>query len=514
MKRKIVVVGPEALKRVVEGAYFAADAVKVTYGPRGRNFASGVRGGPVHISNDGISLLREIEGKDEIADLGVRAVREGSAKVNDEVGDGTTGIAILIQSILKAIGVDGAVGVSISAMMDQIEKEKKHAVTILKKLSKEVETEEELIKVAQVSVENPVLAELIGKAQWAVGPGGMVLCEEANSVEDSVEYIHGIKIDNGYSTSRILNNPEKQSLDLVDIHVILTNHIFQNNVNPIVPVLTQLAERGALNVLIIARGFDEGAIQTCVRNIQKEGAINIFPVNSPYVDQNEIMEDLAAVLGAKYIVTDNRNLETMVIGDVGMASKVSYRRHEGLVAGFPEGHNANVDNRVKERVERLEKELEAKDISAFQRKHLQTRLAQLKTGTALIKVGAETEQMRRYKKDKVEDAVNAVRAAMQEGVVPGAGLALMKVADELADGAYLKEALRAPHLRILATMGSDFKVPEWVQDPTKVIRLGIEKACEIASSLATTEVAINWEREKPQYVTNIDSRIAADPDED
>lgn len=509
MKRKIIVTGPEARSRVLAGAKFAADTVKLTLGPFGRNFASGVRGGPVAISNDGVSLLKEIEGRDEIEDLGVRAVREAATKINDKVGDGTTGGAYLTYAVLEAldVGDKDIIGSRRSPVevIEQIRREKEFVITKLDEMTVKIETEAELIDVARVSGEYKGLAEIIGKAQHEVGIHGTVIAEEANSDKDEVEYIHGIRLDNGYTTSRLINNDQKQILELENCYIILTNKIFRNNFPELQHILDGLVKIGALNVILMGGAFDDAIIGLCVKNIEK-GSLRIFPINAPYVDRNEIMEDLAAISGGKYINAEQHNLETMQLSDVGHVSKVVAKRFEGIIAGYPKGKDQRVDALVEKRIEHLE-EKKRGNLSPFELRNINARLSQFKAGTAVIRVGADTEQERKHKKDKVDDAVNAVKAAFQEGVVPGAGLSLKMIADELSDDYLLKQPLYAIHRQIMSLAPSDFEVQDWVRDPVKVIKLQLEHACSIASSLATTEVAINWEREKPKYVTSVDTKI-------
>lgn len=517
MKRKIIVTGPEARKKVIAGVNFAVDAVKLTLGPYGRNFASGIIGGPVRISNDGISLLKEIEGNDEIEDLGVRAVREAASRANDEAGDGTTSAAVMTQAILAEFNLDDEIIVrsrkSPIELINQVREEVKTVIKLLTCMSKEVSSREELISVARVSVEDPALAELIGGAQWDVGKDGTVISEEAISKEDSIEYINGIRLDNGYSSSRIINNQERQSLELSDVYVILTNKVFHgsNWVKQLKHVWDYLSEKGATNIILMGRGFDDEAIGTCVQNI-KEGSLKIFPLNAPYVNQNEVMEDIASVLGGKYLNVDESDLSRFKVADVGHASKIFAKRFEGIIAGFPKGQDESIDNRVAERCTKLEEQL-AGELSPFERRNIETRLSQLRSGTAVVKVGAETEQARKYRKDKVDDAVNAVKAAMQEGIVPGGGLALARIADDLKDEYLIKKPLKAVHAQIMAHAPKGFVIEDWVKDPVKVVRISLQKAAEIAASLATTEIAINFEREKPQYVTTVDNKIRDTSDE-
>lgn len=516
MKRKIIATGPDALKRIIKGANFAANTIKLTHGPYGRNFASGIRGGSIHSSNDGVSLARELVGvvDDEIEDIGVRAVCEGCIKTNDIAGDGTTTAAVLTQAVLSEL--DRKLGLSDgdivgrrqppAELIAQVNRECKEVVEMLKASARTIESKEDLVAIARVSGEYPDLADIIGGARWEVGRHGAVFSEEATSSEDSVEFIHGIRLDNGYTTSRIINNQARQSLDLEDVHVILTNKFFTGSLKQVRHILEKIAEQGAGNVLVMGRGFDDDAIGWCVKQIQ-ESALKVFPVNAPYVDQNEVMEDLAAVLGGRYMNSGERNLETMILDDVGHASKVIFKRFEAIIAGYPEGKNVAVDERIGKRALQLEEKLQG-ELSPFERRLVESRLSQLRGGTALIKVGAETDQERKHKKDKVDDAVNAVQAAFEEGTVMGAGIALNDIANTLPDTFLIREALRAPYKQIRALAPADFTVEAWVRDPLKVVRVALEKACSIAGALATSEVGINWEREKLQYVTNVDNKIA------
>lgn len=496
--------GPDAREKVIAGVDKIANAVKITLGPAGRNFASGVRGGAIVISNDGVSLAKEIQGADEFEDIGVRAVREAATKTNDKAGDGTTTAVTLTQAILKSIGFDrDMIGANPVAMVKQVHDESLRVVEKLSKMAVPIESREHLISIARVSVENPELAELIGGAQWDVGAAGTVLSEEHNDPKDIVEFIYGIRVDNGYGTSRIANNPEKQALELNNIHIIVTNKIFNKaqDILDLNGLFQDLIKAGITQVVLMGRAFDETALGVCTKNIQKffngEGGFPIYPINAPYTDTDEVMEDLAAAVGAKFINTVERNTMTITTRDVGMATKVFCTRYEGIITGTKRGEDERADEAVAKRVTNIQEKLKG-NVSPFEKKNLEARLSQLSAGTAIIKVGAETEQERKYKKDKVDDAVNAVKAAMQEGVVPGAGLALKAIADQMPN-MLIADALREPNKQIIANAGGELDVPEWVQDPLKVVRTAFEKASSIARSLATTEVLVSWEWEKSAY---------------
>ncbi len=502
MKKKIFVSGPEARKKVKAGVDRLADAVKLTLGPYGRNFASGVRGGPITISNDGVSLAKEIEGRDEFEEIGVRAVREAATKTNDIAGDGTTSAVVLTQAIFSALDEDPELMRSKRSPAEtklKLEEESKLVLEKLAAMAEPVETEEDLIKIVQVSVEDPDLAKLIGGAQWQVGKDGTLLAEEHNDTETKVEFINGVRIDNGFGTSRFVNNPEKGLLELVDHHVLVTNHNFNTakKIGDLKPIFDQLGTMGTKGVVIIGRAFDETAIGLCVKNIQ--AGFNLYAINAPYENQDEVMEDLAATIGAKYIKANERNLDSLQTSDFGLSPKIVASRYEGIVTGRPSGEDARIDGLVAKRVTDIEEKLKGQ-VSPFERRQLEARLSQLRGGTALIKVGAETEQERKYKKDKVDDAINTSKAAIREGVVPGAGMALKAIADELPEGSLLAEPLRAPYKQIMANAGHEFAIPEWVKDPLKVVRVGFQKALSIASSLSTTEILVNHKEDKPMWV--------------
>lgn len=501
-KKRIVLVGARAQQKVRAGVNFLADAVKLTYGPYGRNFASGVHGGPIAISNDGVSLAKEMVGtaRDEFEEIGLRAAVEAATKTNDAVGDGTTASVILTQAILKSATFDPDV-IGARSSMEVAEIIKQESALVVEKLNamaKPVESREHLIKIAKVSVESDSLAELIGGAQWEVGKDGVVLAEEHNKPEDEVEYVNGVRWDNGFTTSRIINNQEKQTLELADVHVILTNKVFtKDNVNAFKDLITELIKDGAKHAVLMGRGFDEPAIGLCVKNIQE--GFPLYPINAPYTNQDKIMEDMAAALGGRYINTAERNIESISKIDVGFARKLVVKRFEGTVIGPKRGEDARIDALVAGRLEAIEQELMG-DISPFERRMLTARASQLKVGTAIVKVGAETESERRYKKDKVDDAVNAVKAAFQEGVVSGAGWALMLVADAMPEESIITDALRAPYKQIMANAGNTFIVDGSIQDPLRVVRTAFEKASSIARQLSTIEVLTNWQEEKPRFV--------------
>jgi chaperonin GroEL len=504
---KIVKLGIEARNELVKGAEFIAECVKSTLGPFGQNFFL-EKGNK--ITNDGVTIAKEIWLKDEVKNRGVRAFQEVATRTNNEAGDGTTTAIILADTILKEavkhLGDEDIIGKKRPIeVVNQIEKEKNEVIEKLSKMAEKIKTKEELINSAKVSVEDEKLGNLIGSMQWELGKDGVILAEETAEKNSSIEKINGLRIDNGFGTSILINNQEKQTLDILDTKIILTDYSFidsaieeKNGFNPIKKIVDSLVRTGARNITIVARAFSANCIRTCLENINK-GAVRIYPINAPYVDQKEIMQDLAAVLGGKFYHHEESRLEDMQLIDVGYAHKIVARRFDAVLTG-------KTDKKGKERVEKRIKELKDKlagSKSEFEKKGLEQRISQLQNGFALLKVGANSETERNWKKDKADDAVNAVRAAFQEGVVDGAGLAFKKIAKELPEDYILKRPLMSIYEQINFSAPKDWKAPDWVKDPIKVLRVALENACSVAGTLATASGVVVKENDKPKYVEEI-----------
>lgn len=508
-KKRIVLIGPKAKAAAFAGVKYLASGVKLTMGPFGRNFASGVRGGPIAVSNDGVSLAKEMVGTapDEFQEIGLRAAVEAATKTNDVAGDGTTTSVVLMEAILEATGFDkdAVRGKSAVAIAQQIEEESKMVVAKLNAMATPIKDREHLIAVAKVSVESDTLAELIGGTQWDLTADGVMVVEEHNKPVDEVEFVNGVRWDNGFSSSRFITNQEKQSLELSKVHVLVTDKVFNTakELQKLQLLWNKLIDEGSTALVVIGRAFDETAINFCVKNLQTiaqgKGSYAIWPVNAPYTDQENIMEDIAAVLGGKFVKSAGRNMESLMLGDVGYATNLTIKRFEGSVTGLARGEDVHVDGLVAKRLEDIEEKLKG-EVSPFEKRMLAARKAQLTSGTAIVKIGAETEQERRYKKDKADDAVNAVKAAIQEGVVPGGGMALRLIGFEMGNNSLIAQALHAPYQQILANAPKDFMIEDHIQDPLKVVRTAFEKASSIARSLSTTEVLTAWQEEKPRFV--------------
>ncbi len=480
-----------AFERIMRGVDLLANSVKSTLGPYGRNFLlekSGTR-----VTNDGITIAREIQAKDEIEELGVRVVREAAIKTNEDAGDGTTTATTLTQAILKEcsrfLPKKNQLGSkrSVMSLNRSLEKESKEVIELLKAKTTPIETKEQLIDVARVSVEDDEMAELIGSAQFDLGKDGMIVVEETTDMECSVEKIQGIRIDNGLGTSMVMNDQERHRLVLEDVPVLYTNYTI-NDLGVIKHVLDKLVTAGHRDIVVMARAFSSEAIQAMMQNHSQ--GIRLYPMQAPYVNQREIMTDMQAVLGGKYIHDESEALESMSELDAGMAKKVIGYRYSAIFTG--EGR----EEEVKERVETLKKEKEGEP-SKFNKKALDARISQLTNGFALLKVGSISDTDRKYKYDKAEDAVNAVRSALQEGTVRGAGIALKEISDELTEEHLLKRPLRSIYDQIMTNAGETFEVEEWVRNSAKTDRVAIENACRIAADLITVGGAIATEKIKP-----------------
>lgn len=478
---RILISGAEARKRVKEGIDKGVDAIKHTMGPFGTN---GLIEKGSRITNDGQTLLKEITLEDEIENLGLTKLKEAVAKSNDQVGDGSTTIATLVQAILKESGRLLGNEKTVSGRMttadftNKLKAERDEVITKLTEQATPIASEEELVNSAIVSVEDRELGELIGRTQWELGENGYLLAEEVPETVVSVERVHGVRIDNGLGATHVMNNLEKQMLEVDNVPVILTDHTIQS-LEPLMPIFEQIANlKKVRKVALVARAFSNEAIQQVGENIKV--GFEIYPINAPFTDSREVMLDLASVLGGQFLDHEIHSLEDMQLSDIGFAEKIRARRYDAVFTGK---HDAASD-KVQTRIEKLKEQLKGSG-SDFEKKALTSRIAQLEHGFAVVKVGAESETERKRVFDKVEDAVNAVRAALQEGTVKGAGLAFKEIADELPDDYILKRPLLAIHEQILSNAPVDFVIEDWVRDPVKVLKVALEQAVSVAGNLAT-----------------------------
>lgn len=482
----------EAQDKISSGIDMIANAVKITLGPYGKNvlLEKGLKA-----TNDGISIAKEVQSNDEIEDLSLRIIREASIKTNEEAGDGTTTAITVAQAAYKEfIRLLPGKALAGQKSVMQLRKEVKDGIDFiigeLKKIAVEVKSDKELIEVARVSSEDEVLSELIGKMQYDLGKDGTLLVEETNDTEDSIEKIVGIRIDNGFGTSLIMNNKEKQRMEAKNVKVLMMNYTLEDLL-PVKSTLEALHEKGYKDVVIIARAFTDNAILACMEN-HKNG-FRVYPINAPYVNQGEVMRDLEAVLGGKYFDQEEIAIQSMTIADAGTAKKVVAERFSAIFTG---DDNKETKERIEARVKIL-KDTHKGEKSTFMEKNINSRISQLTDGFALVKVGSTSETDRKYKMDKAEDAVNTVKSAMQEGTVVGAGLAYKAISEKLEKGHILKNILLAPYEQIMRNAGEEFVVEDWVRNSVKVERIAFEKGCQVAINLATAGGAVAKEFDKP-----------------
>ena len=479
---RILITDEEARAKVREGITKAAKAVSETLGPWGTNalIEHGAR-----ITNDGAKILKEITLEDEVEDLAVRKLKEAVAKSNDIVGDGSTTITTLTAAILKE-GKRNLGGKSTTAdFLKRLNEEREEVNARLDKDATPIETEEQLVQAATVSVDNEELGRLIGSTQWKLGKEGFILAEETNERTTTVEFIQGIRIDNGIGMTQIVNNVEKQTLEVENVRTILTDHTLQS-LGPLEEILNQLVKSKVYKMVIIARGFSEQAIRDCAENIKN--GVQIYPINAPYTDSREVMHDLQAVLGGQFMDHEMHALEDMQLSDVGFAEKIVAQTYNAVITG-------KNPQKVALRVEKLKEKLKGAE-SEFEQRMLKSRIAQLENGFALIKVGAESETERKRLFDKVEDAVHAVRASFQEGTVKGGGLAFKEIAEEMPEGSLLKNPLMSINLQLMANAPEGWLVEDWVRDSVKVLKVALEQAVSVGGNLSTISSVITTKKEK------------------
>lgn len=496
---KISIIGTEARDKVIRGADYVADAVKATLGPFGLNALLEKGNRP---TNDGFTISAELAGtvEDEFERRGALALHEASSKTNDEVGDATSTAEALTQAIIKEavrmLPNDKTLITKAkpSEILKMIEVSKQNVISKLAELKTLITTEEELIRSAHVSVEDEELAKLIGSTQWQIGKDGFILVEEVNDPKSSIDVVKGIRIDNGFGTPILITNQADQSLELNSISILLTNYTLQKEdiLKLKDKIFNPLVLQKKVGLVIIARAFSAEAIQLCMESAKAGFAI--FPINAPYVYQSEIMKDLAAITGATYYDTEESRLEDIDVKDIGFATKILARRFDAIITGVEDKTPITADA-INARVTQLQEKLNGTAVSDFEKKSIQSRIAQFQGGFAILKIGAETVFERKYKKDKAEDAVNSVRLALQEGTVKGAGLAFKEISDTLESIDILKCPLTCIYDQIMSSAPKDFVIEDWVRDPYLTLVSALTNACSVAGQFATINCVITTENQ-------------------
>ncbi len=451
-------------------------------------------------SNDGYLIASELTNtiKDEYERLAAQMAHEASAKTNDMVGDATSTAWALTGALCKEINrflpSDKVIKAkkNPSEIAELINKAKDFTILELEGSVTRVTSKEELIKSALVSVENKEIAELLGNMQWELGPEGIIVAEEVNEPNCSIEKVTGIRLDNGFGASHLITDPEKQTLEVKDVPILLTNYtigveeltLFKES------IFKHLISQKKLGIVIVARAFTSDAIKKCQESAQAGFAI--FPINAPYVDQKEVMKDIEAVVGGRYIDVEESSLTDIYITDVGYAKKLVARIYDAIVTGVE-------DERSKARVTKRAEELKKKHTgsqSDFEKKMITSRIAQLTNGFALLKVGSRSVTDRKRLKDKCDDATQAVRHALKGGTVKGGGLAFKEISDKMDDSDILKRPLLCVYNQIIESSPDNFVIEDWVRDPYLVLKCALENACAFATTFASVNGIITTENPK------------------
>lgn len=486
---KISITGIESRDKAIKGMKYVADAVKASIGPFGLNHMS-EKGNK--ISNDGATIGDALTPTivDEFERRGAIVANNVCHEVNDLVGDfSSTTWAVMSSMVQEAVRyLPNANSIKSKKTHSEIarmfDESSKNVIKLLEERAKPVESKEELIKCALVSVENEKIAELLGDMQWELGPHGRIIAEEVNELDTSIERVKGIRIDNGFGASHFANDEEGKSLVLPEISVFLTNYTMDaKEILEMKPVFEQLIAQKRWGIALIARAFTSEAIKLCTESLKTGFAI--FPINAPYVNQAEIMHDIEAVVGGRFIGTEESSLSDVYITDIGFAKRIIARLGEGIITGLDDD---KAKERVEKRVEKLKNSL-AGEKSVYYKRTIEERIAQLTTGFAILKVGSEDLTERKRLKDKCDDAVNTVRLCLKGGTVRGAGVELKEISEQLPDDDILKRPLRVIYDHIITSAPDGWEIPEWVRDSVIGLTTVITKTSKFAPTFASINSA-------------------------
>lgn len=521
MAAKEIRFSTDARQQMVAGVNILADAVKVTLGPKGRNVVIEKSFGAPTITKDGVSVAKEIELKNKFENMGAQMVKEVASQTSDEAGDGTTTATVLAQAVLAEGMKAVAAGMNPMDLKRGIDKAVAAVVDELKKLSKPCTDEKAIQQVGTISANSDEsIGQLIAEAMQKVGKEGVITVEDGSGLENKLEVVEGMQFDRGYLSPYFINNQQNMSAELDNPYILLVDKKI-SNIREMLPVLENVAKAGR-SLMIIAEDIEGEALATLVVN-NIRGIVKVAAVKAPgFGDRRKAMlQDIAILTGAKVISEElGITLEGATLNDLGHAKRVVItKENTTIIDGAGDGKE------IKARVEQIRQEINA-STSDYDREKLQERLAKLAGGVAVIKVGAATEMEMKEKKARVEDALHATRAAVEEGVVPGGGVALVRAIqaiknlkgdndDQNTGIAILRRAMEAPLRQIVTNAGEEAsvvlsKVAEGkgnfgynattgefgdmiqmgILDPTKVTRTAIQNAASVAGLMITTEAMV------------------------
>ncbi len=513
---KQILYGEEARRSLKAGIDALADAVKVTLGPRGRPVALDKKFGAPTVINDGVSIAKDIELPDPFENMGAQLVKEAAVKTNDKCGDGTTTATVLAQAIVTDGFKNIAAGADAMALKRGVEKAVEAVVGELKKMSTPVTTKEQVAQVATISAADPEVGNLIAEVMEKVGKDGVITVEESKGLLFETEYVEGMEFDRGYISPYFITNPELMKTELEDPYILITDKKI-SAISELLPVLEKVLQVSK-NFVVLAEDIEGEALATMVVN-KLRGTLNCLAVKAPgFGDRRKAMlEDIAILTGGKVISEEvGRKLDSAVVTDLGRARKVVADKDNTTIV---EGKGS--EEAIQARIKQIKAQID-ETTSDYDREKLQERLAKLAGGVAVIKVGAATEVELKEKKHRVEDALSATRAAVEEGILPGGGVALINAnpvldkvkveGDEATGVAILKRAFEEPLRWIAENAGQDGSVvvdkvrhskkgvgydalkdefgdmvAKGIIDPLKVTRTGLENASSIANMILTTE---------------------------
>ena len=521
MPAKKLAYSEDARKSLRTGIDILADAVKITLGPRGRNVVLDKKFGPPQVCSDGVTIAKEIELPDAFENMGAQLLKEAATKTNDAAGDGTTTSIVLSQAIIHEGFKNVTAGTNPMAIKRGIESAVGSIVSELQGMSQPVETRERIGQVASLSAHEDAIGETIAEAMEKVGKDGVITVEESRGLTDEIEYVEGMQVDRGYISPYFITNSDRMEASIDDVSVIITDKKI-SAVADLVPALEKLLQVGQKNVVIVGEDIDGEALATLVVN-KLRGIMNVLAIKAPgFGDRRKAMlEDIAILTGGTVISEETgRRLDSATIEDFGRARRISSTKDDTTIV---EGHGS--EEAIQARINQIKAQIED-TTSEYDREKLQERMAKLSGGVAVIKVGAATEIELKERKARVEDALSATRSAVEEGIVPGGGVALVRAqraldsiegltVDEFVGVNIIRRALEQPLKLIVENAGSegavvlnqvkhqsddygyDAELGEFgpmlergIIDPVKVTRSALQNAASVAAMVLTTESMI------------------------
>ncbi len=526
MAAKQLAFAEDARRRLKDGVDILAKAVATTLGPKGRNVALDRKFGSPTITHDGVTVAKEIELEDPYENMGVQLLKEAATKTNDIAGDGTTTSTVLAHAMVKAGLKSLSAGSNPMMLKRGIELASKEVSNKISEMSIDVTTKEEIASVAAISAQDQEIGDLIAEVMDKVGKDGVITVEESKGLEFETEYVEGMQFDRGYISPYFVTDPENMDAVIEEPYILIHDKKI-SAASDIVPLLEKLVQIGKRELMVIAEDIDGEALATLVLN-KLRGMLNVLAVKAPgFGDRRKAMlQDIAILTGGTVITEElGRKLESVTINDLGKAGKVVSNKDDTTVI-----EGAGESDRIKGRIEEIKVEID-RSTSDYDQEKLQERLAKLSGGVAVIRVGAATETELKEKKHRVEDALSATRAAVEEGIVPGGGVALINALEQIKDLSIdgedesiginiVRKSLEVPMRGIAENAGQNGAVivqevrrqqaekknkqigydvikgefvdmvKEGIIDPAKVTKGALENAASIAAMILTTEALI------------------------